>query len=108
MSEHYMRHFDITAAMIRDANGGRSPYPISRIVGNEWLNPDGSITPMTETPEPTPTKAQLRAAVERVDIAMFEYGKVGHFSGPEWRELDSARKDVVALIDRLPIPEGEN
>lgn len=47
MDDHMMWHRDIRAVDL--LVNGRSPYPISRIVGDEWLHPDGRIEPVRIT-----------------------------------------------------------
>ena len=74
-----MRHREITAQMIRDANGGLSPYPISKIVGNEWLHPDGSITPMTTQPT-DPRPAATEAEWESAETHLYS-AALGFFDG---------------------------
>ena len=44
MNRHMLWHRDIRAQDMMQANG-RSPYPITTIIGDEYLHPDGRIEP---------------------------------------------------------------
>jgi hypothetical protein len=44
LPDHILQHHYIRAVDLRTPSG-RSPYPISILIGGEWLNPDGSIEP---------------------------------------------------------------